>query len=69
MKKLFVLVLAVGGLSIAVSSCSKEHTCSCTILGFTSDTTFTDMSKSDAKTQCDNLNTAAALVGGSCELK
>ncbi|MCB9222806.1 MAG: hypothetical protein H6582_01410 [Crocinitomicaceae bacterium] len=69
MKKLFVLVLAVGALVVTTTSCKKEWTCECTVLGFTGDTTLTDISKSDAKDYCDSQDAAASLFGGSCKLK
>ena len=67
MKKILIFSLVVG--AIALTACKKDHTCSCTVLGFTVDTTFTDMSKSDAKTACDEQNSVVGILGGSCELK
>ena len=69
MKKLFFVVLAVGALSVATSSCKKDRTCECTANGVTWDTTYTDMSKKDAQNQCDAWNTLATIAGGSCALK
>jgi hypothetical protein len=66
MKKVVIFTFVAGALALA--SCSKTHVCECTVLGFTADTTL-EMSKSDAKTYCDNQNTASAIFGGSCELK
>ena len=67
MKKvlLFAGVLFIFG----ATSCKKDYTCSCTILGQTSDTGFEKVSKKDAEDACDEANTSAALLGGSCSLK
>ena len=66
MKKI-ILVFAVA--SVALVSCKKNRTCSCTVEGEKYDTIFQDMSKSDAKSKCDGLSTLMMLGGGSCELK
>lgn len=68
MKKLFVAAFVIGAVTV-VTSCKKDYTCECTVLGFTGDTTLVDYSKKDAKAYCDGQNTAAAIFGGSCSLK
>lgn len=79
MKKLLVLVVFAGGL-VAISSCKKDWTCSCditttgTINSSTSaDTVFSDMTKSDAKSECNDLDGSFTAFGQSvtteCELK
>ena len=67
MKKLVLAVAALG--LISLTSCKKEYTCSCSILGTTSDTKTGKVKKSDAKSSCEALNTQAKTVGGSCALK
>ncbi|MBI1268483.1 MAG: hypothetical protein GC193_13740 [Cryomorphaceae bacterium] len=67
MKK--VLMFAVAGLFVAgLASCKKDHTCTCTISGNTSTTTFSDSKKKDAQDACDALSTSASILGGSCSL-
>lgn len=73
MKKLFVAVAVVGGLT-AFTACKKDHTCRCdvTALGITVsvDTVFQDMTKKDAEAACTGLNVDAGSLGSStCELK
>ncbi|MCH2235198.1 MAG: hypothetical protein MK078_13190 [Crocinitomicaceae bacterium] len=72
MKKFFIFAVVVGGL--AFTACKKDHECHCdvTVLGVSThfDTTFTDMSKSDAETACTGLNVDAGALGStSCELE
>ena len=72
MKKLLVFAVIAGGLALA--SCKKNHTCSCTTtalgITITTDTVFQDMSKSDAEAACTGLNIDAGTLGSvSCELK
>lgn len=68
MKKLMIAVVVLGAVS-AFTACKKDRTCECTVLGFTGDTTLTDMTKKEAKDYCDSQDAAAKLFGGSCELK
>ena len=79
MKKLLVIAVFAGGL-IAIVSCKKDRTCSCdvTTTGFvttsvTVDTVFTDVSKSEAKDKCDDLDQNVSAFGqtivSECELK
>lgn len=55
--------------AFALASCKKDYTCACTIAGVTTESTIADAKKADAEEACDASNTAAALLGGSCELK
>ena len=66
MKKV-LLVSAIAMLALA--SCKKDYTCECTLLGQTTETVLTDVSKKDATTACDESSTAVSILGGSCELK
>jgi hypothetical protein len=69
MKKLFIAAFVVGAVSV-VTSCKKDYTCECTILGITGDdSTLVGVTKKEAKDYCDNQNTVASLFGGSCQLK
>ena len=67
MKKaiLFAAVIAAS----SFTSCKKDRICTCTILGVSSNVTYEESKKKDAKDACNELNTSAALVGGKCELK
>lgn len=67
MKKVLLFAVVLGAISF--TSCKKDYTCSCTIAGTTTDTEFTDVSKSDAEEACDVLNSLNSIGGGSCELK
>lgn len=66
MKKVYMMLAVC---AIALASCKKDYTCSCTIAGVTTDSTIADAKKADAEEACDALNVAAAIGGGSCELK
>ncbi len=66
MKKVYMMLAVC---AIALASCKKDYTCSCTILGQTTDSVIADSNKADAEDACDALNTSAAILGGSCELK
>lgn len=66
-KSLLLAVMFVGVASM--TSCKKDRDCECTVLGETSVTTLTDVSKSDAEEACDAASATAAILGGSCELK
>jgi hypothetical protein len=66
MKK--VLAIAVLGVFV-LSSCKKDYTCSCTVLGMTTDSVLKDVKKKDAEKACDATSTSAAILGGSCTLK
>jgi hypothetical protein len=69
MKKLFIVTLVVGAVSL-ISSCKKDYTCECTILGITGDdSTLVGVTKKEAKDYCNDQNTVASLFGGSCQLK
>jgi len=74
MKKMILGAVVIGGL-VTLASCKKDWNCECDVYLFdsnigTADTTFTDMTKSDAETACDGLE---ILVLGSglqnCDLK
>jgi hypothetical protein len=66
MKKVYMMLAVC---AIALASCKKDYTCSCTVLGQTADTVIPDAKKADAEEACDASSAAAALLGGSCELK
>lgn len=79
MKKV-ILVAAVAMLALA--SCKKDHTCSCTVtssgglfgdFSVTADTVYTDMKKGDAEDLCVAQNASATVAGSTttvaCELK
>ncbi len=68
MKKTLLLAVMFVGVA-SMTSCKKDRDCECTIGGQTSVTTIPDASKSDAEDACDALSIAAAIGGGSCELK
>ena len=61
------MILAV--CAFAFASCKKDYTCSCTVLGQTTDTTIPDAKKADAEDACAASSSAAAILGGSCEIK
>lgn len=63
MKKLMILPL-VAMLALGTSSCKKNGDCVCTVAGV-SVTTATGVSKAD----CQKLDDAAQIGGGSCSLK
>lgn len=79
MKKGLIIVAALG--LLAVVSCSKDRTCSCTTTTTsggnsttsTADTILADMSKSDAKAACDGFDSTGDVFGvqweSECELK
>ena len=70
MKKVILAAsFAVLGM-VALSSCKKDRTCECTVLGQTADAeTYLDSTKKDAEAKCDLLNAQAATFAGSCSLK
>lgn len=68
MRKLFIAAFVIGAVTV-VTSCTKDYTCECTVLGFTGDTTLVDVSKKDAKEYCESQDAAAAIFAGSCKLK
>jgi len=68
MKKALSLVAGVALVAVLFTSCKKDYTCSCTILGSTTKSTIADASKKDATDACDALNTSAAILGGTCSL-
>lgn len=67
MKKIFLLA-AAAVISFSMMSCKKDYTCTCTIAGVTSTSTFDKVTKKDAQDACDALNATAAIGGGSCTL-
>lgn len=79
MKKGIIIVAALG--LLAVVSCKKDHSCSCTAtstsdlgtISVTVDTTLTDMNKKDADAACNNLDYSLTVgtssVKQDCELK
>jgi hypothetical protein len=66
MKKVYMMLAAC---AIALASCKKDYTCSCTVLGQTADEVYENTTKEEAEEACDAASAGAALLGGSCELK
>ena len=66
MKKVYMMLAVC---AIALASCKKDYTCSCTVLGQTTETTIADAKKADAEDACAASSAGAALLGGSCEIK
>lgn len=79
MKKIIIFSVVIAGLAMA--SCKKDYLCACnstttsssgTVTGST-DTTFTNASKSEAETKCNSLESNGNFGGFSwettCELK
>ena len=63
-----LLVFAIA--SVALVSCKKNRTCTCTVAGESSDTIFQNMSKKDANAKCESYSALVqAFGGGSCKLK
>ncbi len=67
MKKVITLV-AVIAMAGWFSSCTKDYTCECELLGATVSET-QNMKKKDAQDWCDAANDDAAVLGGSCSLQ
>lgn len=71
MKKLIIFAVVLGSVA-AFTSCKKDYNCTCTgtITGITYsvDTTFTDMKKADAETQCNSLDWTFGTDSQDCEL-
>ncbi len=70
MKK-FTLIISGLVMAIAMSSCEKTYTCTCTYPNSSVGTTRTEFKakkRSDAETSCRNLNTGAQAQGGACAL-
>lgn len=80
MKKGIIIVTVLG--LLAIVSCKKDHTCSCTItstgslfgdITITADTIYTDMKKKDAAAACDtgdaSYNDGTENTTIECELK
>ncbi|MBK9191714.1 MAG: hypothetical protein IPM77_09475 [Crocinitomicaceae bacterium] len=73
MKKMILAVAVIGGITM-LASCKKDHVCSCsgTILGIPFsgvDTTYTDMTKKEATTECDKNDASVGTDNIDCELK
>jgi hypothetical protein len=67
MKKLLPVVVA----AILFTSCEKNYTCTCVYPGSTigtTKTTFKAKKKSQAESNCADLNTQAKTNGGSCAM-
>ncbi len=64
---LSVVILAL----MAFTSCKKDFTCSCTVLGDTIDLPITGASKSDAEDACDLSQTTYQITdtAATCSLK
>lgn len=70
MKKLLIL-LFVGSLGMAATSCKKDYNCECVVGSQTVPNAISNSSKSDAETVCNSLQTQTRLVNPSatCTLK
>lgn len=68
MKKVITIAAVALLGAIVLPSCKKDYTCTCTIQGQSVSYTYNKVKKSDAKTSCDQQNTAASILGGSCSL-
>ena len=69
MKKLVLSIAALALVATTMTSCKKEYTCECTVLGISGSETYAKMKKADAEDKCNKSNTAASALGGSCKLK
>ncbi len=70
MKKIIVFgAFAVLGV-VALSSCKKDYTCTCTINGSSASTTYKDVKKKDAEASCESLETTSKILdpGASCSI-
>jgi hypothetical protein len=78
MKKITLIVLAVAG--VALASCKKDRVCTCTTtptsgVASTTETTYFDATKKDARSKCigsqTNVTAPVASTGSktTCELK
>ena len=71
MKKVIVLGLVVAG--FAMTSCSKDYTCECTVsgAGFPTTTTSTTLTgkKKDVTTACENVSSTIFGITTSCVIK
>lgn len=62
--------LLFGGIALlALASCKKDYTCSCTEDGETFNYPINNVKKKDAEKVCDTWKTAFVLDGGTCTLK
>jgi hypothetical protein len=69
MKKV-IAIAAVGVFALGLTSCKKEYTCKCTVLGQTVEgKSDGKLKKKDAEEWCDKSDTAAKAAGGSCSLE
>lgn len=72
MKKL-TLIAGVFAM-VAMTSCKKDYTCECTTpmadgTELTTEHELNDYKKGDAEDACDELDGAAAIANGNCQLK
>lgn len=70
MKKMMLAVVVFAGVA-ALTSCKKDYSCECNGVGvvFSYDTTFTDVTKKDAESKCNDLDINFFGVGQECELE
>jgi|WetSurMetagenome_2_1015567.scaffolds.fasta_scaffold1023278_1 hypothetical protein len=66
MKKISLLLGVVALMSISLTSCQKEWTCTCTTGAVSVDVTIDKTTKADAKEKCDALDIGALT---DCSLK
>lgn len=62
-------VLFLGLILMALTSCKKDWTCECTAFGQTGSSTLKDMTKKDAKTECDKGDISIMGFTSECDLK
>lgn len=70
MKKL-TLLAAAAIITLGLTSCKKDYTCTCTEPGITTADVyaFNDLKKKDAEAACDTWNSLYLIGGGSCNLE
>ncbi|MCI5059173.1 MAG: hypothetical protein MRY83_23880 [Flavobacteriales bacterium] len=68
MKKLLAIAFLFA-LVLGFASCKKDHTCTCSALGISADTTLKDMTKKDAKETCEGMSASAFGIDVTCKLK
>lgn len=67
MKKVFIFALVFGALTL--TSCKKDWSCECSTGGNAASYTIKDMTRKDAKEQCDKGDFSGFGVEVECKLK
>jgi hypothetical protein len=65
MKKVLVLFVMIGSV---LTSCKRDHVCSCEVLGTTDSFIIADATLSEAEEACAVQNDGIEEFGGSCQL-